>query len=212
MTALFPRGFSLFLTLTLGLTCAARAQTGGGSVRMSGVVSETIALSIPQGAGAPGVLVNTSRNAERSLTVTISGTARDTAEVRIPVQIRSNTGYKLFASAQGGGANLSSLLVTGARPTGSFVAPDAAEAVSVTAAFDGRSGAGGPTQAPGFNRPNLSALSELLSGPRVSTGGTLQSPQNALEVVLSITVEPHADGQSWTVELLLSAAPAEQLP
>lgn len=212
MTAFSLRGFSLFLMLTLCPAWVARAQTGGGSVSLSGVVSETIALSISQESGAAGVLVSTSRNAERSLTVTISGTTRDTAELRISVQIRSNTAYGLFASAKNGGANLSSLLVVGARPTGIFVAPDAAEALSVAAAFDGRGGAGGSTHAAGFNRTNLSALSELLSGPRVSTGGTLHSPQNALEVVLSMTVEPRADDQSWTVELLLSAAPGGQLP
>jgi len=157
------------------------------------------------------VVVSTSRNAERSLTVSISGVTRELTELRIPVQIRSNTGYRLLAAARGGGANLSSLLVVGARPTGTLAAADAAEAVSVAAAFDGRGGANQLTVA-GGNRPNPSALSELLSGPRVSLGGTLESPQNALEVVLSMTVEPQADGRSWTVELLLSAAPAERLP
>ncbi len=211
MAALSLRRFSLFLTLTLCLACVARAQTGGGSVRMSGGVSETVVLSIPQGSAPPGVLVSTSRNADQSLTVNISGATRDLTELRIPVQIRSNTAYSLSAAAKAAGSNLSSLLVVNARPTGPLAAPGAAEAVSVAAAFDGRGGANQLTVA-GGDRPNLSALSELLSGPRVSLGGTLQSPQNALEVVLSLTVEPQADGQSWTVELLLSAAPAGSLP
>ena len=210
MALLSLRGFSLSLMLTLCLAGVARAQTGG-SVRMSGGVSETVVLSIPQGAAAPGVLVNTSRNAEGSLTVTISGATRDLTEVRIPIQIRSNTAYRLSAAAKAAGSNLSSLLVVEARPTGNFVAPDAAEAIQPRAAFDGRSGVNQSTVA-GDNRPNLSALSELLSGPRVSTGGTLQSPQNALQVVLSLTVEPQADGHGWTVELLLSAAPSGSLP
>jgi hypothetical protein len=191
--------FTLSLTMLLCLTGAARAQSGGGSVRMSGVVSETVALSIPQGASAPGVSVTTTRNDEHSLTVTLSGATRELTQVSVPVRIRSNAGYSLFAKAEAGGSNLSSLLVTGARPTGDLVAPGAAEAVGVAAAFDGRHGADG------FNRPNLSAPSELLSGPRISLGGTFQSPHNALEVVLSITVEPRADGQAWTVVLLLSA-------
>jgi hypothetical protein len=210
MAALLLRGFLLSLMLTLCLAGVARAQTGG-SVRMSGGVSETVVLSIPQGAEAPGVLVNVSRNADGSLTVNISGTTRDLTEVRIPVQIRSNTGYRLSAAAKAVGSNLSSLLVVGARPTGNLAAADAAEALSVAAAFDGRSGANSSPPG-GFNQPNLSTLSELLSGPRVSTGGTLESPQNAVEVVLSMAVEPQADGRSWTVELLLSAAPGERLP
>lgn len=210
MAALFLRGFRLSLMLTLCLSGVARAQTGG-SVRMSGGVSETVVLSIPQGSEASGVLVNTSRNADGSLAVNISGTTRDLTELRIPVQIRSNIGYRLSAAAKAVGSNLSSLLVVGARPTGNLAAADAAEALGVAASFDGRSGANNSPRG-SFNHPNLSALSELLSGPRVSTGGTLQSPQNAVEVILSMAVEPQANGQSWTVELLLSAAPGERLP
>ena len=208
MAALSQRRFSLFLMLMLCLVGVARAQSGGGSVHMSGVVSETVALSIPEGTEAPGVLINTSRNADRSLTVTISGTTRELTEVTIPVQIRSNTGYRLFAAAQAGGSTLSSLLVVNARPTGNLVFPEAAEAVSVAGAFDGRRGASKSTLAGGSDRPSLSAPLDLLSGPRVSLGGTMLSPQNALEVTLSVAVAPQADGQGWTVELLLSAAPA----
>ena len=209
MPDLFQRRLGLVLAATLCLMCVARAQTGG-SVRMSGGVSETVALSIPQGAeaSASGVSVNTSQNADRSLTVVISGTARELTEVRIPVQIRSNTGYRLFTKAQAGGSNLSSLRVVEARPTGSFVARDAAEALSVAAAFDGRRGAFNSNLPGGPGRPNLSALSELLSGPRVSLGGTLQSPQNALEVTLSPAIEPRGHDRVWTIELLLSATPA----
>jgi hypothetical protein len=209
MVALFQRRFILFLMSMLCLACVARAQSGGGSVWMSGGVSETVALSIPQRAKALGdcLRVNTSRNADGSLTVTISGTTRDLTEVRIPVQIRSNTGYRLLAKAKAAGSNLSSLLVVGARPTGNLVFPEAAEAINVAAAFDGRRGANKSTPAGGINRPKLSALSELLSGPRVSTGGTITSPHNALEVTLSVAVAPRAGSRGWTVELLLSAAP-----
>jgi hypothetical protein len=128
----------------------------------------------------------------------------------IPVQVRSNVGYKLLATATAGGSDLSSLLVVGARPTGSLAAPDAAEALGVAAAFDGRGRAGGsfPND---FGRPDLSTPVELLSGPRVSAGGTLLSPHNALEVVLSATVEPHADKEGWTLVLLLSATPGQNL-
>ncbi|HJQ31126.1 MAG TPA: hypothetical protein VJ866_03050 [Pyrinomonadaceae bacterium] len=205
MAALRLRRFSLFVTLTLCLTCVARAQAGGGSIRMTGIVSELVALSIPQTTEAPGVLVNTSRGADNSVTVTLNGNTRGLTEVRIPVQIRSNTAYRLSAAATSSGSDLKSLFVVGARTTGTLATPDAAEALSVAAAFDGRNG-------DGFNLPNLSNLSELLSGPRATLGGTLQSPQNAVEVTLSVAVAPQSDAQSWTVELLLSAAPAAQLP
>jgi len=204
------RGFSLFLTLTLCLPGIARAQAGGGSITMTGVVSELVALSVPQTTEAPGVLVNTSRGADNSLTVTLSGNSLGLTEVSIPVQIRSNTAYRLSAAATTSGSDLKSLLVVGARTTGTLAAPDAAEALSVAAAFDGRSSNDSST-AVGFNLPNLSSPSELLSGPRATLGGTLQSPRNAVEVTLSVAVAPRADAQSWSVELLFSAAPAGQL-
>jgi hypothetical protein len=219
MTALRLRRFSLFLTLTLCLSGGARAQAGGGSVRMTGVVSELVTLSIPQTTQAPGVLVNTSRSADNALTLTLNGNTRGLTEVRIPVQIRSNAAYRLSAAITSSGSDLKSLLVVGARTTGALAAPDAAEAVSVAAAFDGREGADSSNAAAGFsstnagfNFPNLSSLSELLSGPRATLGGTLQSPQNAVEVTLAVAVAPRTDAQNWTVELLLSAAPAGQLP
>ena len=214
MDATPQRSLSLLLMSVLCLAGAARAQSGGGSVRMNGEVSGTVMLSIPRGAEASGagVRVSTSRNADGSLNVSLSGATREPTEVRIPVQIRSNTGYRLFAAARSGGPNLSSLLVVGARPSGSLVFPGAAEAVSVAAGFDGRRGADNSTADGGFNRRDFSALSELLSGPRVSVGGTPLSPQNAVEVVLSAAFEPQPGGEGWAVELLLSAAPAEPLP
>jgi len=202
------RGFSLLLVV-LCLTFVARAQSGG-SVRMSGGVSRTVALTIQQEAEVPesDVRVNVSRNADQSLTVTITGATRGLKELRIPVQIRSNSSYSLSAAAEASGANLSSLLVVGARTTGPLAAPEAAESVSVSAAFDGRNGADSVPPVGGSNRPNLSSPSELLSGPRVSLAGTLQTPQNALEVTLSITIEPRGASPSWRFELRLWATPA----
>ncbi|HWW74252.1 MAG TPA: hypothetical protein VNZ44_02595 [Pyrinomonadaceae bacterium] len=204
MAALSPRGCSLFL-LTLCLAGVARAQAGG-SVRMSGGVSEFVTLSIARDAEASdkGVRVNVSQNAGQSLTVTVSGETRGPTEVRIPVQIRSNAAYSLSAGAPVGGSYLSSLSVVDARPTGNLVDALAVEKLSVAATFDAGRGVYNPTRAAG---PNLSSPSELLSGPRVSLGGTLQSPQNALQVTLSLTIEPRGAGQAWTFELLLSAAP-----
>ncbi|MBV9926784.1 MAG: hypothetical protein JOZ96_17325 [Acidobacteria bacterium] len=186
------RGAVFLLTAMLCVTCVARGQTGGGSVRMSGVVSETVSLSISQPSEAPGLLVDTTRNADGSVTVVVNGSARDPQEIRVPVLIRSNSAYRLFASAEARGADLSSLLVDGARATGSSVAPDAGDLHVSTTLLD---------------HPNLSARTELFGGPRVSLGGTLQSPHNALEVILTLSVEPRAEGRDWTVELLLSAEP-----
>ncbi len=203
MHALSLRRLGLLLMTALCVTAVARAQGGGGSVRMSGVVTSTVALSVVQGAEVPGVRVTSARNADGSLNVTLTGSPRELTEVRVPVQVRSNAAYTLLAAARAEGADLSSLLVVEARPTGSLTAADAAGALSVAAPFDGRRD---PND---FNRADLSSPAELLSGPRVSAGGTLLSPDNALEVVLSVNVEPRTGARSWTVELLLSAADAK---
>lgn len=210
MASLLQRRLHLFLITLLCLSGVARAQSGAASVKMSGGVSEMVTLSSPAGEGvsADGVRVTSSHNPDRSLSITLSGSTRDVTRVGVPVQIRSNTGYRLFATAKGEGADLSSLSVDDAHPTGNLVAADAAGALSVAAIFDARPGAGKLIPADGFNRPSLSSPVELLSGPRVSLGGMPGSPQNALEITLSLGVKPRAGVQVWTIELLLSAGPA----
>jgi hypothetical protein len=154
------------------------------------------------------VRVTSSHNPDQSLSITLSGSTRDLAEVRIPIQIRSNTGYRFLTTAKANGADLSSLSVIDARPTGNMVAADAVGALIVAAMFDARPGVGKLIPADGFNHPNLSSPVQLLSGPRVSLGGIPGSPQNALQITLSLIVKPRAGIQGWTIELLLSAAPA----
>lgn len=208
--AVLPRlGIRLFLTALFCLPGAARAQSGGASVRVSGAVGETVTLSIPHGAEsyAEGVRVASNQTPDRRLIITLSGATRGPTRVGVPVQIRSNAGYRLLAAAKAGGSDLSGFAVVDARPTGSLVAAEAVEALSVAAMFDARPCAGRPIPDGGSKRPGLSSPFELLSGPRVSLGGVPGSPQNALEVVLSVVVEPRPDERVWTVELLLSAEP-----
>jgi hypothetical protein len=210
MAALPHRRLHLFLIPLLCLSGVARAQSGGASVKMSGGVSEMVALSSPERASvsADGVRVTSSLYPDRSLSITLSGSTRDVTRFSVPVQTRSNTGYRLFATAKADGADLSSLSVVDARPTGNLVAADAVGALSVAAMFDARPGAGKLIPADGFNHPRLTSLVEMLSGPRVSLGGIPGSPQNALQITLSLIVKPRAGIQVWTIEVLLSAAPA----
>ncbi len=210
MASLPQRRLHLFLMSALCLCGAARAQSGGASVKMSGGVSETVALSSPRASNvsAEGARVTSRLNPDRSLSITLSGTARDLTRVSVPIQIRSNAGYSLLAAAKADGADLRSLSVVDASPTGGLVAADAAAALSVAALFDARPGAVNLITADGFNHPDLSAPLKLLSGPRVSLGGLPGSPQNALEVTLSLAVAPRAANGPWAIELVLSAAPA----
>jgi hypothetical protein len=212
MVALPQSRIYLFLITLLCLSGVARAQSGGTSVKMSGGVREMVALSSGGGmnVSADGVRVTSSHTPDRSLSITLSGTTRHLTWVSIPVQIRSNAGYSLLAAAKADGADLSSLSVADAYPTGDLVAADAVSDLSVAVIFDARPGAGKLSPADGFNHPNLSSPVKLLSGPRVSMGGLPGSPQNALGVTLSLVVAPHAGNQAWAIELLLSAAPASR--
>jgi hypothetical protein len=208
MTCSLPRRLHLLLITMLCLAGGARAQTGGGHVRVSGVVSGTVALSFDRGAtiSDDGARVASSHGESRALVITISGTIRDLRRASIPIQIRSNTGYRLLVAAKCDGAELAGLSVVEARPTGKLVAADA-EALSMATMFDARPGAGKSVPAGNFNCPDLFSPLELLSGPRISLGGTLLSPQNALEVTLSVAVKPRAIGEGWAIDLLLTAEP-----
>lgn len=209
MAAPFQLRFQLLLVLTLCLSSAARAQSASGSVIISGSVSGTVALSLAGGSQASdeSVRISSTHNPDESLTVTLSGASHRLTEIRIPVQIRSNTAYRLFVKATSRGSNLSSLSIVEAHATGNLVTADAVTALSVAGLCDGRQGSGKSVYGDEFNHPNLSFPLELLSGPRVSLGGTLASAQNGLEVALAVAVRPQANGQDWTIELLLSPAP-----
>lgn len=210
MSLLTPQRLPLLLLTALCLAGVARAQSGGASVTASAAVSETVTLSFEERAGtlADGVRVASARKEGGTLVITISGVARDRTLINIPVRIRSNTTYRLIASAEAGGANLAKLSVAGVRPTGGLVAADAVEGLSVAGIFDARPGAVEATYAAGPRQRWLSSPLELLRGPRVSLGGTLSSPLNALEVTLSAAVEPRAAVPTWAVDLLLKAEPA----
>jgi hypothetical protein len=52
----------------------------------------------------------------------------------------------------------------------------------------------------------LATPSTFLRGSRVSLAGTLDSPENAVEITLLMTVIPESNGD-WSLQLKLSAAP-----
>ncbi|MGA9997634.1 MAG: hypothetical protein WBP93_19620 [Pyrinomonadaceae bacterium] len=200
--------FVLLLTM-LFLSRIAAAQSANASVTMSGSVSGTVALSLAPNAqtSGSGVQITSASSHDHTLTITLSGNTRHLTELEIPLHIRSNTGYKLSATARARGATLSSLLVVSARPTGKLVAADSVEALGVARMFDGRLGiAQSHFGMRDSTSINLSSPVELLSGPRVSLGGTMISHDNALEVILSVVVEPQTGSDGWIIELVLPAS------
>jgi len=143
------------------------------SVIMKATVSEIVVLSASP-ASAPS----------NTVSLVLSG---DDQVVRVPLLIRSNTSFKISATFESKTAVLSELSVDNVRPTGTLVSPQIVSALHLNPQLD-----------PDTSQPLL-----VLSGPRISLGGTLNSPNNALEVTLLIRLTPPAG--RWTAQLSLVA-------
>ena len=181
-----------YLTLIAGLflvPVCAHAQTG--SVTLQGSVSETVVLSVLPNFTTENIDVVSSGGAVR---VTLSSAA---AEFRVPLLVRSNTGFKISADlksqTESQTAVLTELTVIDVRPTGSLVSPEVVNALVR------------PEVALNASQPML-----VLTGPRVSLGGTLQSPNNALQVTLLIRMQSQSPGQVVHLTFTGTAAPLIQ--
>ena len=170
------RWLTLIAVLFLVPVCV-EAQTG--SVAMRGTVSDTVALSVAPNFNADVV------SSGSIVRLTLSST--DAEDIRVPLLVRSNSGFKLSVSSESQTA-LTHLSVIDARPTGSLVSPEAVNALLK------------PEIDLNVSQPWL-----VLSGPRVSTGGTLNSPNNALQITLLIRMR-HEPGS--VVHLTFTATAA----
>ena len=163
------RWFTLIAVLFLAPLCA-HAQS---SVTLRGTVSETVALSILPNFTHNNVDVNVV-NSGNTVRLTLSSMNGE-FPVRVPLLVRSNSDFKVSVVFESQTAVLTHLSVIDVRPTGSLVFPEVVNAL-VSSEFD------------------LDASQPLLvlSGPRVSIGGTLFSPNNALQVTLLIRMRSQA--------------------
>jgi len=163
------------------------AQTGG--VIATATVSKTVALSIGPNSIAPTSVhgdVNVDVvNSGGTVRMTLSGTS-NTSVIRVPLIVRSNTSFKISGSFESNTALLNQLSVTDVRATGRLVSPEAVN----------------------LERPTRSDVQELqnpflvLTGPRISVGGTLNSPNNALQITLLIRLKSESVG-GWLAHLTL---------
>jgi len=192
----------------LVLPIMAQGQTSNGSVTMKANVSETVALSVSQNLLRDNLQVD-GHSDVKSLTLTLSGSAHDVMSVRVPILIRSNTGYNISALVQSQAATLASFAVVDAYPTGRFVCPESLANLHVARELDSRN-KNGTVQIVSSPLNNASPLA-ILSGPRVSLAGTLNSADNALEVILLIVVNPDAAAHGWFLRLTLSGSAGERL-
>lgn len=167
-------GLCAFLWL---FSVTAEAQT----VTMRGTVSETVALSVPSNStqGEAHVNVLSSGNTVR---MTVTGTGEF---IRVPLMVRSNTRFRISCVFESKMAQLTQLSVIDARATGRLVSSEAVNNLELPEQSDLQ----------GVQGPFL-----VLSGPRVSIGGTLHSPTNALQITLLLRIKPESS-RDWLVNL-----------
>ena len=161
------------------------------SVTVTGTVSETVALSVAPAFTHGNMEVVTSGNTVR---ITVSGRDAGSPVIRVPLLVRSNSSFKVSAMFESQTAELDQLLVTDAHATGRLVAPQLVNSLDKRREKDTDT-----------SRPWL-----VLSGPRISLGGTLDSPNNALKVTLLIRLKPQTVN-GWTVHLTLVGSAAGPL-
>jgi hypothetical protein len=202
-TPTMPLRACILFVLLLAAARGACAQSSVATARMTGRVSGAVMLS----ASEPPALndrtrVSTANVDAATVAVSLSGSAGEETRVRIPLRLRSNVGYSLRASFHSQSDQAVRLSVADVKATGNLVHANAVEGVSLGDALaatpDGR--------AAFLTIQNTTPLA-LLAGPPVSKGGTFSSPDNAIEIVLSIELRPRADGQPWSTQLTISAAP-----
>jgi hypothetical protein len=152
------------------------------SVTLTGRVSEVVTLSVAPKFNEAGVDVVSSGG-----TVQITWSGGRSPVLRVPLLVRSNTGFKISALFESTTAVLSKLSIEDVRATGRLVAPQSIDAFHIKPQLD----------------PDTSQPLFVATGPRVSLGGTLTSPNNALQITVLIRLSPSAD--RWTAQLNLVA-------
>lgn len=196
---------ALLLPSTLHPTRAARAQSGAAAVTLAGRVSGAIALSVSDVQAASPLTQTSFEQVDATTTVVnISGSGGDGGRrVSLRLRLRSNVGYGLDAACLSADETDVRLSVADARATGRFVHPNALEGMEVGGPAAAARGARAASLSVQNRRPPV----RILSGPAVSRAGTLNSPDNAVEVVLSVEIRPRPGAEVWSTRLTISAAP-----
>ena len=180
--------FTLAAVVLLLPVCA-EAQTG--RVTMQARVSEIVALSVPPNF-AHGNVDAEVLSTGNTVRITLTSTSGEAPVIRVPLLVRSNSGFKISAAVESTTDSLAQLSITDVRATGTLVSPAAINGLNIPEDFD--------LEARDF---------VLASGPRVSLGGTLASPNNALQITVLIRLKPQP-AQGSLVHLTFAAAPLTQ--
>jgi hypothetical protein len=178
----------IFTLMAASFVVPAIVRTQTSRVALNGTVSETVTLSVAPGFSQSNVdVVSSGGNTVR---ITASG---DDPVIRVPLLVRSNSSFKISAESQT--AELSQLMVTDVHATGSLVSPHVVNAIDKRRKVD----------------LNVTGPFVIASGPRVSLGGTLNSPNNALQITLLIRLnsQPSPDSPVQLTFVATAGSPVQ---
>lgn len=192
------------IAVVLLLPAGIAAQTGGASVTLKGAVSETVALSVSPNSIHNDIDMNVMSSGS-TVRMTLSGTDARPTVIRVPLIVRSNSGFRISAAVESTTAELNQLSVTDVRATGALVSPAAVSEIDVVRQLDLRGLDESASAVMSSSSVDVSRPFLVLSGPRVSLGGTLDSPNNAVQITLLIRMKPQSTG-NWLVHLTFSGA------
>ena len=188
------------IAVVVSVPVCLKAQTG--RVTVNATVSKTVSLSVlPNSPHSNAEVVMSNGNTVR---VVLSSAENDAPVVRVPLLVRSNSSFKLMATVESQTAKLAQLSVLNVRATGSLVSPQAISDLNVPRQFDLRGLNDNASSAPNLLEDTRPLL--VVSGPRVSLGGTLDSPNNALQVTVLIRLKPQP-AHEWSIHLSFVATP-----
>jgi len=168
------------LTLVAVVLLVPAGVKAQSSVTLKATVSEVVTLSSPDSIGA----------VSNGNTVRLTLPSSESSVIRVPLLVRSNIGFEITAVFESETAVLSELSVADVQATGRFVSPQIVNAVQVEPLLN----------------PNTSKPLFVVSGPRVSLGGTRNSPNNALQITVLIRLKPERPRES-PVHLTFVARP-----
>ena len=175
----------IFTLIALVFLASVGAGAQTGRVTLAGKVSETVTLSVSPSFthGNVAADVVSSGNTVR---ITLTSSNTEATVIRVPLLVRSNSGFKISATAESQAALLPQLSVSDVRATGTLVSSAAVSGLVVD-----------------DSQPTL-----VVSGPRVSLGGNLISPNNALQITVTVSVKPEpAPGSLLHLTFVATAVP-----
>jgi hypothetical protein len=187
------------------LLMSAHAVAQNAGVVLHGGVSETVALSVPRILPANTIKTDVVSTGNR-VDLTFSSADKD-GVIRFPLLVRSNSGFKITALLESESAVVTQVAITSVQPTGPLVSGQAVPDINLAKQFDARDSEAKVFADSVGLKPSEPLV--VLSGPRISLGGTLTSPGNALEIVLLIHLK--SESGPVTSRLTLLATPESRI-